>query len=105
MVRGESGSFPIGGAASGAHHGSMTDSQPASLRRPHQGRIVAGVAAGTAEYLGVDVAVVRVAVVVLALLGGVGLPAYLAAWLLIPDECAEESIVEEWLDRHGHAAA
>ena len=74
------------------------------LRRPHEGRIVGGVAAGIAEYLAVDVAVVRVAFVVLTFLGGVGVPAYLAAWLLVPDECEPTSVVEDWLSRHGHAA-
>ncbi|HUC35918.1 MAG TPA: PspC domain-containing protein [Acidimicrobiales bacterium] len=74
------------------------------LRRPYHRRLVAGVAAGIAEYFAVDVAVVRVALVVLGLLGGVGVPAYLAAWLLIPDEGAPVSIAEEWL-HHRHQAA
>jgi phage shock protein PspC (stress-responsive transcriptional regulator) len=82
----------------------MTDSEPIPLRRPHEGRILAGVTAGVAEYFGVDVAVVRIVAVVLTLLGGIGIPAYLAGWLLIPDECASESLVEEWLDRPRHAA-
>lgn len=94
-----------------AHDRDMTENErfaegpPTPLRRPHEGRIVAGVAAGVAEYLGVDVAVVRIAWVVLALLGGMGVPAYLAAWLLIPDECATESVAEEWLERHRPRAA
>lgn len=54
------------------------------LRRPDSGRILGGVAAGIAEYLDVDVWVVRLVLVALALLGGVGIPLYLAAWLLIP---------------------
>ena len=70
------------------------------LRRPLHGRIVAGVAAGVAEYFDVDVAVVRIAAVVLTLLGGMGIPAYLAAWLLIPEEDAPVSIAEDWLERH-----
>lgn len=63
---------------------------------------MAGVAAGIAEYFDVDVAVVRIALVVLSLLGGMGIAAYLAGWLLIPDEEAPVSIAEEWLDRHQH---
>jgi phage shock protein PspC (stress-responsive transcriptional regulator) len=82
----------------------MTDQAPTPLRRPHDRRILAGVAAGVADYFGVDVAVVRIAIVVLSLLGGIGIPAYVAGWLLIPDECASESIAEEWLDRSRHAA-
>lgn len=75
------------------------------LRRPYQGRILAGVAAGIAEYLGVDVSVVRIGFVVLSLLGGLGVPAYIAGWLLVPDEGAPVSIVEDWLDRHHERAA
>lgn len=73
------------------------------LRRPHQGRWVAGVAAGLAEYLEVDVVVVRIALVAAAAVGGVGIPLYLAAWLLVPDEDAEESVAEHLLSHVGVA--
>ncbi|MGH9093268.1 MAG: PspC domain-containing protein, partial [Acidimicrobiales bacterium] len=69
----------------------------APLRRPHQGRMVAGVAAGLADHLDVDVAVVRVALVATVLLGALGVPLYLAAWLFIPDECEDESAAERIL--------
>lgn len=59
--------------------------------------MIAGVAAGLADYLDVDVAVVRVGLVVLALVGAVGLPLYLAAWLFVPDESDAESIAERFL--------
>jgi phage shock protein PspC (stress-responsive transcriptional regulator) len=62
--------------------------------------MIAGVAVGLADYLGVDVAVVRVVLVVLALVGGVGIPLYLAAWLFVPDECDDESVAERILE-HG----
>src|ERR1035438_5800167 len=55
----------------------------------------AGVAAGIAQYLGVDVIVVRVALAVLALVGGAGIPIYLAGWLLIPEEGADQSIAND----------
>jgi phage shock protein C len=71
-----------------------------ALRRPGSGRIVAGVAAGVAEYLGVDVSIVRIVFVVLALVGGVGIPAYLAGWLLMPSEGAPVSALEQWLAAH-----
>jgi phage shock protein PspC (stress-responsive transcriptional regulator) len=63
------------------------------------------VAAGIAEYLAVDVAVVRIGLVVLSLLGGLGIPAYVAGWLLIPDEGAPESAAEEWLHHHRQSVA
>lgn len=45
-----------------------------------------GVCGGVATYLGVDATVVRIGFVVLAILGGVGIVAYGAAWLLVPEE-------------------
>lgn len=86
-----------------AHDRTMQASFPtvetthAPLRRPHQGRMLAGVAAGVAEHVGVDVAVVRVALVALTLLGALGVPLYVAAWLFVPDECEDESIAERVL--------
>jgi phage shock protein PspC (stress-responsive transcriptional regulator) len=54
--------------------------------------MLAGVAAGIARYLDVDVTIVRILFAVLAVLGGAGVPIYLAGWLLIPEEGAEQSI-------------
>ena len=68
---------------------------PRVLRRCPHHRMLGGVAAGTAAYLGVDVAPVRIAFLLLALVGGVAVPLYLAAWLLIPDEDSETSIAED----------
>lgn len=59
--------------------------------------MIAGVAVGLAEHFDVDVAVVRVGLVVLTLLGAVGVPLYLSAWLFVPDECDEESVAERLL--------
>jgi phage shock protein C len=57
------------------------------LVRPRNGRMVAGVCAGAAEYFGIDVTLVRVLVAVAAVLtGGAGALAYLAAWAIIPGE-------------------
>ncbi len=55
------------------------------LRRPREGRILTGVAAGLADHLGLDVALVRLLTVVLVLITqGLGLLAYIAAAFLIP---------------------
>ena len=62
--------------------------------------MLAGVAAGAARYFDVDVVVVRVGLVALTLLGGIGVPLYLAAWLLVPDEDADESVAEHVLGGH-----
>jgi phage shock protein PspC (stress-responsive transcriptional regulator) len=69
---------------------------PRSLCRPVQGRMLAGVAAGIARYFDVDVTIVRIVIAVLTVLGGAGVPIYLACWLLIPDEGAEQSIASQF---------
>jgi phage shock protein PspC (stress-responsive transcriptional regulator) len=69
------------------------------LHRKREDRMVAGVAAGMAEYFDLDPGLVRVGFVALAFLGGVAIPVYLAAWLLIPEEGSPISAGEELLDR------
>ena len=59
--------------------------------------MLAGVAAGMADYFDVDPTLVRIGFVALALLGGLAVPLYLAGWLLIPEEGAELSVAEELL--------
>ena len=69
------------------------------LYRASNGRMVAGVAAGLADYLGVDVTIVRVGFVLAAILGGgIGIPAYLACLLLIPEEGQDRSIASSMID-------
>jgi phage shock protein C len=65
---------------------------PQQLRRPVHDRMIAGVAAGIADYLGADVTAVRIILAVLVFVGGAGVPIYLAGWLLIPEEGASQSI-------------
>jgi phage shock protein C len=72
------------------------------LRRAYQGRMVAGVAAGIADYLAVDVTIVRVIFAALTFLGGAAIPAYLACLLLIPEEGSDESIAAALLDSVQH---
>lgn len=73
----------------------QTEHQP--LCRRKEGRMLAGVAAGVARYLGVDVTVVRIVIAVLAIIGGAGVPIYLAGWLLIPEEGSAESIASGFI--------
>ena len=64
-----------------------------TLVRSRKGRILAGVCSGAADYFGVDVTLVRVLAVVLCLItGGAGVLAYLAAWVIIPEEGENDSI-------------
>lgn len=68
-----------------------------TLCRPSADRMLAGVAAGIARYLRVEVMLVRIALVTLVFVGGIGLPLYLACWLLVPDEGASQSIAGEFI--------
>jgi phage shock protein PspC (stress-responsive transcriptional regulator) len=82
--------------ASGTAGAPGADSGPRSLSRPEDDRMLAGVASGMARYLGVDVLLVRIALVVLVFVGGIGLPLYLASWILIPDEGTGQSIAADF---------
>lgn len=55
------------------------------LIRPMKGRMIGGVCIGLADYLGIDVTVIRIIAVVLLLPGGMpGLIPYLILWIVIP---------------------
>lgn len=56
-------------------------------------------AAGIAEHLDLDVTLVRIVLVVLAFAGGLAVPLYVGAWLLIPDEGADVSMAEDLIDQ------
>lgn len=71
------------------------------LVRPRENRMIAGVCAGLADYLGMDVTVVRLLVAVLAVFtAGTGVLAYLIAWLVIPEEGHPTSIVEDLISKN-----
>jgi signal transduction histidine kinase/phage shock protein PspC (stress-responsive transcriptional regulator) len=61
---------------------------PHGLFRRRDERIVAGVCAGVARWLGVDPIVVRLAACILALANGAGLLLYVVAWIVLPEESA-----------------
>ena len=58
--------------------------------------MLAGVASGIAAYVGIDPLLVRIAFAVLTVMGGAGIPIYVACWLLIPDESANQSIATDF---------
>jgi phage shock protein C len=76
----------------------QSQQEPRFLRRPAEGRILGGVAAGLAAYFAVDVAHVRIILVALSFLGGAAVPLYLAAWVLIPEEGSGTAIADEVLN-------
>jgi phage shock protein C len=62
--------------------------RPLLLDKRH--KKIAGVCAGFARYLGVDVVLMRVLWLGIALCTGVGFLVYLAAWIVIPNDSGSE---------------
>ena len=108
------GVIPMVAPAARAHAGAMetTTSSAASdqtsqaphdprpgqaISRPVHDRMLAGVAAGIAQYLDVDPTLIRIAFAVLTLFGGAAVLVYLAGWLLIPEEGSDQSIVSSFV--------
>ena len=59
---------------------------PKRLVRPRQGRKIAGVCLAFADYFDLDVALIRIAWAICVVCGGVGVLAYGASWIVIPEE-------------------
>jgi signal transduction histidine kinase/phage shock protein PspC (stress-responsive transcriptional regulator) len=81
---------PAPGARPGSGAGS--DPGPPRFRRRSDGRLIAGVASGLADHLGVEVVPVRIAFALLAGLSGFGVFVYLALWVFTT---TEESVAAE----------
>jgi phage shock protein PspC (stress-responsive transcriptional regulator) len=75
-------------------------SEPRRLTRPREDRWLGGVAAGLGAYFDLSPTIYRIAFVALALAGGTGVLLYIAAWLVIPEEGAEDSIAGVELKKH-----
>lgn len=56
------------------------------IYRSTRDKILGGVAAGMADYLDLDVVLVRLLWVLFIFMGGIGLPVYIVAWIIIPPE-------------------
>ena len=72
------------------------------MTRSTDDRVIAGVCAGAARYLRMDPVIVRVVIAVLTIAGFAGVILYVAAWLLLPADDADRSILADWfkLDRN-----
>lgn len=62
----------------------MTANNNRHLYRSRNERIIAGICGGLAEYFGLDVSKLRIALVILFLLGGLSLWVYIILWLIVP---------------------
>ena len=69
------------------------------LLRLRNGRMVAGVCAGLAAYFKVDVNLVRLGFGVFTVFYGLGILIYLIAWVILPEEDQDNSILESFLHR------
>ena len=67
-------------------------SRPARLVRSRENRIIGGVCAGLANYLGMDVTLVRIVAVVLAFAAGTAVLAYIVGWIIIPEARPDEEV-------------
>ena len=58
------------------------------LRRSRSNRMIGGVVAGIADYIGIDVSLARVLYVLISIFSAAfpGILVYLICWLLIPEE-------------------
>jgi phage shock protein PspC (stress-responsive transcriptional regulator) len=86
---------PIQPPAAGPGAGPRPAPAPGTVRRltrrPDH-RMIAGVAGGIADYLGIEAWVVRIGFIILVPFGGFGLLAYLIAWLLVPVAGSDQSL-------------
>ncbi len=69
------------------------------LLRRRDGRMVAGVCVGLAEYFGVDVNLVRLGFGIFSVFYGLGVLIYLIAWAILPEEDQDGSILGSFLHK------
>jgi phage shock protein C len=62
------------------------------VRRSRSERVIAGVCGGVGRYLGVDPVLLRIAFIILALANGLGVVAYVVAWVAIPEEQPDQPL-------------
>ena len=80
---------------------SYTNGSGKVLVRKREGRIIAGVCAGLADYVGIDVNLLRVIVALISLFTvGTGVLAYGIAWLVIPEEGSKSSVAEDFVNKN-----
>ncbi len=63
----------------------MSQQNPKMVRR-REGRMIGGVAVGIADNLNIDITIVRLALVALTFVNGLGALIYLILWIIMPDE-------------------
>jgi phage shock protein PspC (stress-responsive transcriptional regulator) len=69
--------------------------EPKRLVRDTRSAVLGGVAAGLGRYLGLDPILIRLGFIVLALTGGIGIVAYIIAWVIVPADDGSTEPAEE----------
>ena len=82
-----------------SHMTENNGSEGKRLLRLRDGRMVAGVCAGLAAYFKVDVNLVRLGFGIFTVFYGLGILIYLIAWAILPEEGADNSILESFIHR------
>lgn len=79
-----------------------------SLTRSRTDRVIAGVCGGLGQYFGVDPVIIRLIFVVITILGGAGVLAYIVMWIIVPEdgqksyaESIKKDIDEKKKDKNG----
>ena len=83
-------SHPENVAPVGQPTSEQVGTQSRRLRRSRQDRVLAGVCGGLGRYLDLDPVVMRILTVAL-IFTGVGIPAYVIAWIAIPEVAEDEA--------------
>ena len=65
------------------------------LYRSNTDKVIGGVSGGLADYLGIDVVIVRVLFVLLVLFGGSGVLVYIILWIAIPEQKKSYKVLED----------
>ena len=84
MRRPDSETHAQGMSENTAPQSSYAASQPRRLTRVRDGKMLAGVCTGIAQYAGVDPVLVRVGFAAATLFSGAGLLLYVACWIVMP---------------------
>ncbi len=71
------------------------------LVRPINGRILAGVCAGIADWIGLDATLIRLIFLVLGFMTGSGLLIYIILWVIIPSANESPNVQGDWSYRAG----
>jgi len=65
------------------------------LYRSNTDKVIGGVSGGLADYLSIDVVIIRVLFVLLVLFGGSGVLVYIILWIAIPEQKISYKVLED----------